>query len=551
MRVRLRGSGPLLLLLAVAAAYIGVVEAGFVWDDTPLVVQNRLTGDLGNIPRFFTMDLWDGSPVEASVSGYYRPLVLVSFAIDRALYGLSAAGHHLHGLLWHLAAVALLYRLLRPIIGPGGALLAATIFGLHPVQSEAVVWVAARNDPMAAALGLGALLCLEPGAGGGERRLARLFGAFVLTALAGFTKENVVLLPLLHGALELARGRGFAEGGGWGAYAPMFTGIGLTLSARVLAGVGGATLPDADGLWFTLLRWPNVLGIYGSALVAPWPLSVGYTLEYIGRLPTWRLLLGNVGLLGWLLLCRRSGAAGRAGLLWALVSFAPTLLPIADKGLVGERYLYLPLAGIGLTVGAWARERGPTLALAGALPALFILHLRVPDWANDIELWSATVRTTPSPFNWGSLGHALRSAGEPGAALAAFERALADRQPDLTVCPRVVGAALDTGDLDRAMRRVAWTQERGCDDPVWRGQAASALAYGGRWAEAEALLEGAPPDPEHRGEVVRAALALDRGDEPALRALEAGWTRDRPLRPLAEALLVKSRAPPSARRDAP
>ena len=95
-----------LLLLAVALAYWGIWTAGFVWDDAGLVVQNRLTGDLSNLPRFFAMDLWDGSPVDQGVSGYYRPLMLVSLALDRAIVGFEPGFYHLHSLAWHLLAVA-------------------------------------------------------------------------------------------------------------------------------------------------------------------------------------------------------------------------------------------------------------------------------------------------------------------------------------------------------------------------------------------------------------------------------------------------------------
>ena len=133
----------LLLLALVGVAYVGALQAGFVWDDVPLVLRNRLTGDLANLPQFFAMDLWDGSPVDQGVSGYYRPLFLVSLAVDRALFGLSSVGAHAQSLLWHGIAVVLAFHLLRGWLGVERAFAAALVFGLHPIQSEAVIWVAA------------------------------------------------------------------------------------------------------------------------------------------------------------------------------------------------------------------------------------------------------------------------------------------------------------------------------------------------------------------------------------------------------------------------
>ena len=125
---------PALLAVAVAAWW-GVLSTGFVWDDQALVLRNTMTGDLSNLPRFFMMDLWDSAEVGEEVSGYYRPLMLVSLAVDRALWGLSPAGHHLHSLVWHLLAMAGGYRLLRPLLGWQGATLAVALFGLHPSRA--------------------------------------------------------------------------------------------------------------------------------------------------------------------------------------------------------------------------------------------------------------------------------------------------------------------------------------------------------------------------------------------------------------------------------
>ena len=80
--------GHVFLLAVTVAAYVGVFQAGFVWDDYALVVYNELIRDPGNIPNFFLMDLWDTDAAAARESGYFRPLILVSMAIDYALFGL-------------------------------------------------------------------------------------------------------------------------------------------------------------------------------------------------------------------------------------------------------------------------------------------------------------------------------------------------------------------------------------------------------------------------------------------------------------------------------
>ncbi len=514
MGISTRAALPLLLAVT-AAAYLGALHAGFVWDDIPLVVRNTLTADLRNLPAFFSSDLWAGTPVGDDTSGYYRPLMLLDLAIDRALFGLSAPMHHARGLLWHLAAIAVVHRLLRHWLAAPGALLGAALFALHPIQSEAVVWVAARNDLMAAALGLGALvLALPP-----RPSNAKLLGAGALTILAGLSKESVILLPMLLLAADLAAPPGERAAR---RYAPLLGGLGVVIALRLLAGVSAAPPPEG---WALLVdAGPRLWGLIGAGVFAPWPLSIGYALEWIDRLSSIRLAIGGAALTAFLLAATlRGGRAGRVGAAWFFIALAPLVLPLADKGLHGERYLYLPLVGIGLAAGALLGRRGPLVAVALAPFALLAIHARLLDWVSDVTLWEAAVADTPSAYTHAGLGHAYLGAGHQALAAAEFQAALSDPLPDLTVCPRMIGAALRAGDPAAAARLGGWAEARGCEDGVFFGQYAVALALTGRWQMASRALAHAPPDPEGRADVVRGALARQRGDEAAFDALAAGW----------------------------
>ena len=129
--------GTVALFVAVGLLYGALGLAGFVWDDIPLIVENRITGDLANVPLFFLEDLWASSGVSGGhASGYYRPLMLLSLAVDRALWGLSPAGHHLHSVAWHLAASGVLLVLLRRLVPPLPALLGTGVFALHPLPNK-------------------------------------------------------------------------------------------------------------------------------------------------------------------------------------------------------------------------------------------------------------------------------------------------------------------------------------------------------------------------------------------------------------------------------
>ncbi len=521
-----------LLLLVVAVAHAGALRAGFVWDDTPLLLRNRLLGDPSALGPLLAGDLWAGAPVEDGRSGYYRPLLLLDYRVDVAIFGFSAPWMHLRGLLWHLLAVAAAWRLARGLLSPWPAAVAALIFGLHPVQAEAVTWIAARNDPMAAAIGGWALVAA---AQAGPRSRA---AAALLSGMALLSKESALLLPALHLALVWARGGGAraAVPGG------VALGIGLLppLVLRLSLGVDGAGLPAPAGWALLADAAPALVGLAAGLLAAPLPGAAGWALEYVDRAPAWRLALGVVVLGGAVVALVRARPGLRWGaLLWIAAAGAPPVLAVADKGLFGERYLYLALIGVGWLVGAQlsARAARPAAVALAALGALG-LHLRAPDWADDDALWAASRAAVPTPYTAASAGHARFLAGDLEGARAAFIAAVDDPEPWLDACAPLLATAVDQGRAPLGVQLAAWAALQGCDDARFRASQALLLAACGRWAEAERAVAQAGADPTGRAAVVRAALALRAGDEAAVRALEAGFGGTPPLRAQAEQLIL-------------
>jgi hypothetical protein len=523
--------GLLLIGLLTLAAYAGVVGLDFVWDDRALVLENPLIEDLRLAPSYFLADLWSTDATETS--GYYRPLMLLSLAVDHALFGLNPAGYHLQSLLWHLLATGSLALLLRELVPPAAVLVGTAIFALHPIQSEAVAWIAARNDPMAATFALLALWLVA-----GEARGWRLIGAGVLSGLALLAKESVLLLPAVLLALDLARGRP----GRWHRYAAIIIGLLAALGLRGLSGVGETPLPTAAALSLTVDRAPRILALLGTMIAWPETLSSAWSIEWLSLSPP-RLLLGGTALVLLLLLPLLADGPRRrmalVGLACAVLFYLPALVPIASKGLVGERYLYLPLAGLSL----WAVSLLPgrsSLVLLVLLPlCLLRIHTRVPDWAEEQRLWAAAVEDVPDPFSRTGLAHSLNSdAGDRDAALGLFVSALSDPLPYLGACGTPITAALHGGRPALAAQIGWWTKRRGCPvDGDFAGRMAVALAVAGDWSAAEAVLSDGMADPSGRSTVVEAALLRRAGDVAGYDRLCEGWQGATPLAEQVDALL--------------
>ena len=127
------------------------------------------------------------------------------------MWGLQPFGYHLTSLLLHALNVVLAYAVARRLLGSrSGALVAALVFAVHPLQVEAVVWVAGRKTLLCSSFALLALLCyMRSGAASvtsNGRNSSQLLGSsWLLLALALLSKASVVNLSWPYATLPVKR----------------------------------------------------------------------------------------------------------------------------------------------------------------------------------------------------------------------------------------------------------------------------------------------------------------------------------------------------------
>lgn len=486
---------PLLLLVTLLVFSPGLLHPAFVYDDVLLVQGNPVLSSLAGV---FSGDLWAGVPEAGEQHAYYRPGVLFSFFLDRALFGGEALGYRAHSLALHLLSVALLWRLGRDWGLKNEVLLAGVgLFAVHPAQVEAVVFVAARNDLQALCALLGALILLS------DPKPGRVLGAGALIAAGALCKESLFLAPLAY----LASSR--AQGKGWGApegYLAVVLGVAVALGARAMAGVGFpsgglgvADVAGAVGGWSKTLLWPVDLapGAHTGFDPVPWGLA----------------LAGAVflGLLIW--------GGGGWGLLLGATLLLPALGGVGATGLVADRYLYGALAGLGLALAAVV-QRVPLLEKpALALPVLGLLTLSsVATWDSDLALWRQAVRTHPNPYTHGGYAKALHSAGDLVGAVEQAKRATRGPVYEHS-CYNVVPWTLELEGPQGAVQAGERAIAGGCGHPpelVCHVALSHALL--GDFYVAGDYARGMDQDPTGLCAVVRAAHALRTGDEQAFQA---------------------------------
>jgi protein O-mannosyl-transferase len=442
---------PLLLLLVSLLVYSNSLPGGFVHDDKPLVVENRLLREPGGAARIFASGYW--TTRDRSVPELYRPLTIFSLWLNHLAGGLAPFGYHLTNVLLHALVSWLVFQLaLRICAAQPAAWAAGLLFSVHPIHVEAVVEVVGRSELLAAGFSLAALLLHARARFASRVSIGSFVPAAACFLAALFSKESAIALPalLLLTDAALAPGERGSSGKGrlawpyllYGVVALLYLGIRVT----VLGAVARSDVRALDNPLLALplvARWETALialGKYAWLLLWPVSLSADYS---GGQIPAAsgagdpRLLASALFLataLGLVWACRRRDRT----LAYSILFFLVALLPVSNLffligTIFGERLLYLPSVGFCLLAGAvFARLRHrarvfATLILVLILSAGSVRTLaRNRVWRDDASFARAAARDAPrSPKSQFNLGVFLEEHGDLTGAATAYRAAAA------------------------------------------------------------------------------------------------------------------------------
>jgi hypothetical protein len=388
-------------------------------DDLDLVAGNQaFLSDLSNAPRAFTRSYFEVEGDLVQQKTYYRPAAIVSFMLDAARAGVDPSAYHLTNIVLH-AAVTCLVLLLAQTWGapPLAALLAALVFAVHPVNTQAVGWIAGRNDLLLAAFGLLSLVAWTRG--------APVLHAIAF-ALAVFSKETgfAFLVPaLLHQALVVRAPLSRPQKVMLGIDAAIVVAWAV-LRSRALAGMPSELTMDTVRVMAT--NAPQILA-HVRKMIVPIALNVAPGVQDRD------LLLAAGALIAAGIAASRflTGATTKLAAGWALVFLVPTL---TVAGLPAyEHRAYVPLTGI-VVAFAIARRQLPTtrwvLTAAVVICVLALTTFRRQDvFRNAFTYWTDAARDPVfGPLANVNLGQLHEAEGRLGEARREYLRAL-ERNP--------------------------------------------------------------------------------------------------------------------------
>jgi hypothetical protein len=413
------GPGLFCILFLTALAYLNSFSGAFQFDDYTVIVGNAGVHSFSA----WLNDLGNG----------IRPLLKLTYLLNW-VPGAGRAGFHAVNLLIHLANTLLLYLIVRKHAGDAvPALLAAGIFGLHPLQTEAVTYICGRSASLAALFYLAGLLAhgeaSDNPSGKGGRWLPPLL--FICALLV---KETTITFPAALLLWDLSRGRSFRDHlrAAWPCWLVLVMAIvALAAHARynALLQYSFAIRPWGENL---LLQAKSIVYLTSRLFVLS---GMNIDPDLAGSQPS-ALIAGIIGLtalaaLGFASL--RSFPWLGFGILWFLLNLLPTNSLVPRLDLVNDRQAYLPLAGAAMSAGIAIRlllkRCGPWLGRSAAVLLMAVLALftfsRNRDYRSEITLWEDTARKSPDKARvHNNLGYAYFLAGRYGPARDEFLAAL-------------------------------------------------------------------------------------------------------------------------------
>jgi protein O-mannosyl-transferase len=382
------------------------------------------------------------------------PLSWLSHALDYWMFGTNPAGHHDVNVLFHALDVVLLFWVLKRATGyTGRSFMVAALFAVHPMNVEAVAWIAERRSVLSMFFFLLTLAAYRWYAR--NPRDSRYLVVALLFALGLLAKPQVITLPcvlLLWDYWPLQR---MFPGAPSSAPPPLSEMPQQTLSKLIWEKVPLLSLCVIDA-FFTVYAQrsvrPGLMPPLSSRLKnavfsyviyikqAFWPTGMAPELPHRGAsLAAWQVI-GSVALLlaiTILVLVARRYRYLPVGWFWFVGTLVP-MIGILQAGRQGmaDRFAYNAYLGLFIMicwgVSDWAKQRRISVAwMAGAsavaLVALtMVTYRQIGYWKDNYTLWSHAVEVVPN--HWAAevnVGMQLVQQGKTAEAMPYFFRASA------------------------------------------------------------------------------------------------------------------------------
>jgi Tfp pilus assembly protein PilF len=389
-----------LLVAAILVAYGKVFHAGFIsWDDLDYVFHTKdISSGIGaeQIKKWFSKNY----------IGNYQPLPVFTYALDYMIGGTDPFIYHLQSILWHIADALLIYYFFNKLQGNKWvSFFVALLFAVHPVQTESVSWIAARNKGMNAFFFFAAL-CFYIDYVRTQKK-SKLVWVTILGLLAYLCKATALSLPLALFAVDIWLQRPLKVKTIWLEKLPLVL-IGIPVAMATLAAQKDVNFLEhhTEFSWHSIVFAGYALVQYVVHLILPVNLSVLYPYpKSVTILHVFYLFIAVALVMLTVLAYKKKQYVWAGGLLFFIVNMLPVLQFVQfGETIMADRYLYIGCVGIFYPIVyylfKWFDDQSKTIVaitICSAVSAIFFIQTFVRNdiWLSETNFWNSVLEKFP------------------------------------------------------------------------------------------------------------------------------------------------------------
>ncbi|MBR3573511.1 MAG: tetratricopeptide repeat protein [Bacteroidales bacterium] len=451
----------LILIILIAICYGNTLTLKYALDDRMVILESKHTIDGGwdSIKSIFTEDTFSGyfgNNKSVVGGGRYRPMSQLTFLIEFQLFGKHIREqigdtsdfdnlhdakneqyfnnsflpyvNHLFNIIYFTLLCLLIYHVLQKLFHKYNgekwyqslAFLAAVLFALHPIHTEAVANIKGRDEIFAMLGATAALWCCLKYVD--KHQWWYLLLALLAITFGLFSKENAITyLAVVPLSLYYYDNSGKRKADYFVTLLPIL--LGSIFFVAVRSNALGGIMPEegvsnilnnpfihsskAQEIATVLITW----GIYLKLLFFPHPLTHDYYPNQIAITDfsnplVWIILIGCIALVVYALINLKKKSVIAFGIAFFVITFSITSNLLFNVGtFMNERFVFMASLGFTLIIGYWLYLLSVSQSAAlqkvslGAFALLSILYgiktfTRNFTWKDDFTLFLTDVKTS-------------------------------------------------------------------------------------------------------------------------------------------------------------
>ena len=374
----MKSSYVLLGILAITiAAFSPVLQGEFLaYDDELLILDNPTAHGLSATNIVNALSTYDPE--------LYIPLTLLTYQIEWSMVGANPLLYHITNLALHLLSVSFVFLILRRFFDLKIAAVCTLLFAIHPLQTEAVGWLAGRKDLLASMFFLAST----------HTYLSNKRKISIALFLCGLlSKVSVFPLPLCLILIDWVQENDIRMKD----KLPYFA---LSVIFVTIAFIGKST--QASGLLTAIILSPAGILLTTKHIIWPVGLTILYPFVDAVSLTNTRVLSGAALMILMVAICAVTWKKNRMitfGIVWFILMLSPSLLNVQRGGELGvpdiyltsDRYAYLALLGPMFLLGTLYKKIREEWAIGLVIMCCILTFRQSWYWQNSNSLFERVI----------------------------------------------------------------------------------------------------------------------------------------------------------------